>query len=428
MNTKTKYEKYVILSFLKKLQPVVIDRAKGFHYIDENGKEYIDCFAGISVTNAGHNNDEILDAARAQMEKLVHCGSYVYYNRPVADLAEKMAAIIPGSAPKTQKTFFGTSGAEAIEGALRLAKHFTGRQEFIALQGSFHGRTLATLGITGNQGRKHSGGPYPSGMTFAPAPYCLRCPLRLKYPKCGVACADVVEDIIQYNTSGNVAAFIAEPVMGEGGIITPPKEYFRKVKKILDKHGILFIADEVQTGFARTGKMFAIEHYGVQPDIVTTAKGIAGGFPLSAFTARAEIADSFTPGSHLSTFGGNPIAAAAALANIRFMERTKLAASVTAKGARVMRRLEAVKRKQKAIGEIRGKGLMIGIELVKDRKMTPAPELTAAVRERCLDAGILIGAGGVFANVLRIQPPLVIDDATLTHVVDTIATAVRKGV
>jgi 4-aminobutyrate aminotransferase len=426
MNTKEKYEKYVILSFLKKLQPVVVDEARGFTYRDENGREYIDCFAGISVANAGHGNDEVRAAAKAQIDKLVHCCSYVYYNRPVADLAEAMAKIVPGL--RMQKTFFGNSGAEAIEGAMRLAKHFTKKNEFIALQSSFHGRTYATLSITGNQSRKQHGGPYMPGVTFAPTPYCYRCPLKLKYPSCGVACAHAVEDIIRYNTSGNVAAFIAEPILGEGGIITPPDEYFRIVKSILEKHGILFICDEVQTGFARTGKMFAIEHYGVQPDIVTTAKGIADGFPISGFTARAEVADSFSLGSHLSTFGGNPVSAAAALANIRYMSRVKLAEQSRKKGARLRKKLEALARKLPAIGDIRGKGLMVGIELVSDRKSkAPAADLAGAVQARALDAGVLIGTGGVFGNVLRIQPPLVIDEKTLDHVVETIGAAIRAG-
>lgn len=423
MNTKEKYEKHVILSFVKKLQPVVVEKAKGFTYTDESGREFIDCFAGISVANSGHGNDEVIAAAKAQIDKLVHCCSYVYYNKPIADLAEKMAGIVPGE--KMQKTFFGNSGAEAIEGAMRLAKHFTGRNEFIALQGSFHGRTLATLGITGNSGRKHSGGPYPSGVTFAPIPYCYRCPLKQTYPKCGMACAHAVEDIIRYNTSGNVAAFIAEPILGEGGIVTPPKEYFPIVKSILDKHKILFICDEVQTGFGRTGRMFGIEHSGVKPDIVTTAKGIAAGFPISGFTARAEIADSFTPGSHLSTFGGNPVSAAAALANINYMQRTKLVKQAETKGRKLKAALKALQRKHRAIGEIRGEGLMIGIELVSDRKRTPAAALASDVQARCLDNGVLVGSGGVFANVIRIQPPLVIDDKTLTRVVATIGRALK---
>lgn len=422
--TMQKYEKHVILSFLKKLQPVVVDRAEGYLYTDENGKEYIDCFAGISVANAGHGNPEVIEAAKAQIDKLVHCGSYVYYNRPVADLAEKMAEIVPGK--NMQKTFFGNSGAEAIEGAMRLSKHYTGNYEFIALQGSFHGRTLATLGITGNRGRKHDGGPYPAGVTFAPIPYCYRCPLGLKYPSCGVKCADQLENILLYNTAGSVAAFIAEPVMGEGGIIVPPKEYFPMVKKILDKHNIVFIADEVQSGFSRTGKMFAIEHTGVLPDIVTTAKGIADGFPISGFTTRAEIADSFTPGAHLSTFGGNPVSAAAALANIEFMQRTKLAQKVARKGKRLIGKFLDLQKKSKSIGEVRGQGLMIGIELVTDKKSkNPDAALAGKVQAKCLEEGILIGSGGVFGNVLRIQPPLVIDDVALDRVFDTIAKALK---
>ena len=269
-------------------------------------------------------------------------------------------------------------------------------------------------------------GPYPSGITFAPIPYCYRCPLKLEYPSCDVACAESLEDIIRYNTAGDVAAFIAEPVLGEGGIVTPPKEYFKIVKKILDKHNILFLCDEVQTGFGRTGKMFGIEHCGVKPDIVTTAKGIANGFPISAFTARAEIADSFTLGSHLSTFGGNPVSAAAALANIKFLEKNNIAKKAAAKGKRVMKALEKLQRRSKHIGDVRGKGLMIGLELVTDKKSkNPNPALAAKVQAFCLKEGVLVGAGGTFANMIRIQPPLVIDDSALDKVIDTIARALK---
>ncbi len=223
-----------------------------------------------------------------------------------------------------QKTFFGNGGAEAIEGALKLARLYTGKSEFIGLQGSFHGRSMGALSVTGNQGRKKRGGPYLPGVAFAPAPYVYRSMWPNDPERCGIECAKALEEVILYSTSGNVAAFIAEPVMGEGGIIVPPANYFKEVKKVLDKYGILFIADEVQSGFGRTGKLFAIEHYGVEPDIMCSAKGIADGFPLSMFTTRPEIADAYKPGDHLSTFGGNPVSCAASLANIKFMERVNL--------------------------------------------------------------------------------------------------------
>jgi 4-aminobutyrate aminotransferase/(S)-3-amino-2-methylpropionate transaminase len=265
--------------------------------------------------------------------------------------------------------------------------------------------------------RKKRAGPYMPGVSFAPAPYCYRCAFNLKPETCGMRCAEYIEDIIKFDTSGDVAAFIAEPVMGEGGIIPPPVPYFKKVKEILDHYKILLLIDEVQTGFARTGKMFAIEHYGVEPDVMAVAKGIANGFPLSAFIAPDEIADSFQPGEHLSTFGGNPVSCAAALATINFMERERIAGQVIKKEKLLKSRLESIKKKFPIIGDVRGKGLMIGVELVKDKSKTPAANEATVVRRNCLEKGLLIGVGGISGNVLRIQPPLVITDDQLDEAI-----------
>jgi 4-aminobutyrate aminotransferase / (S)-3-amino-2-methylpropionate transaminase / 5-aminovalerate transaminase len=410
MDTKEKYKSYVNTSFVAAVEPIVVESAHGAIYLAEDGKKYLDCFSGISVTNAGHGNPEVVAAAKAQMDKLVHCCSYVYHVRPVADLAEKLAAITPGG---LKKSFFGNGGAEAIEGAIRLAKRYTQKNEMIALTHSFHGRSLATLSITGNAGRKRGGGPYLPGVAFAPAPYCYRCAFHKEDPAtCGMLCAYAVEDAIRYQTSENVAFFIAEPVMGEGGIIVPPAEYFKIVKQILDQYRILFIADEVQSGFGRTGTMFAIEDYHVAPDILVLAKGIADGFPLSCFIAPDEIADSFKPGDHLSTFGGNPVSCAAALANIAFMEKNHLPAKAAAMGAKLRESLEMLRPASTAIGQVRGKGLMTGVELVKDLKTKePATKEAAGVRAALREKGFLIGVGGSYGNVLRIQPPLTITDA-----------------
>jgi 4-aminobutyrate aminotransferase / (S)-3-amino-2-methylpropionate transaminase / 5-aminovalerate transaminase len=423
MNTIEKYEKYVNTSMVDKIQPVVIEKAYGALVTDTNGKEYIDCFSGISVTNAGHCNEKVIKAAKAQMEKLVHCCSYVYYTQSTADLAEKLAEISPG---RLQKTFFCNSGAEAIEGSLRLAKQYTGKTEFIALQASFHGRTYATLSVTGVSARKRRGGPYMVGCTFLPAPYCYRCFFGLEYPKCKLRCARALEDIIQFNTYDNVAAFIAEPVLGEGGIITPPADYFLEIEKILKRHGILLVVDEVQTGFCRTGKMFGIEHYGVEPDVMAMAKGIADGFPLGGFIAREDVADSFKPGDHLSTFGGNPVSCAAGLANIEFLEKQKLADESLKKGEFLRAEFENLRPKHKLIGEIRGKGLMLGIELVRDDQKTPANSEGDKIRDFCCETGLLIGLGGVYGNVLRIQPPLVISNDQLEEVVKIFDLAFRR--
>ena len=410
MNTVEKYKKYVNTAFVAAVEPVVVVDAKGSKVTGEDGKTYTDLFAGISVVNAGHCNPEVIAAAKAQMDKLVHCCSYSYHVPVVADLAEKLAQITPG---RLQKTFFGNGGAEANEGAMRLARQFTKKQEFISLQGCFHGRSLATLSITGNKARKIGGGPYATGCSYHPAAYCYRCPHAMSYPACDLYCAKELERSIQFNTSDNVAAFIAEPVMGEGGIIMPPKDYFKEIKKVLDKYGILLFVDEVQCGWGRTGKLFAIEHFDVEPDILTTAKGIADGFPLSAFIARPEIADSFRPGDHLSTFGGNPVSCAASLANIAFFEREKLPQKALAKGAVLLGELRELQKRQPLIGDVRGSGLMIGIEIVRDKEKTPAPQEAGKLKAGMREKGFLIGVGGTYGNVLRWQPPLVISPEEL---------------
>ncbi|MBI9092326.1 MAG: aspartate aminotransferase family protein [Desulfobacterium sp.] len=416
MNTQEKYKKYVNTAFVKAVEPIVVDRAKGSTYYDEEGKPFIDCFAGISVTNSGHGNERVLAAAKSQMDKLVHCCSYVYHVKPVGDLAETLARITPG---RLNKSFFGNGGAEAIEGAIRLAKRYTNKSESIALTQSFHGRTYATLSLTGNAGRKLGGGPYMPGVAFAPSPNCYRCPFKIyDSEKCDMACAQYLDDVIRCHTSQDVAFFISEPIMGEGGIIVPPKNYFKTIKEICEKYGVLFIADEVQSGFCRTGKMFAIEHFDVEPDIMTMAKGIAGGFPLSCFIARDEIADAFQPGDHLSTFGGNPVSCAASLANIEFMEQETLAEQAEAKGEILKKALAEINPKDVVIGEIRGKGLMIGMELVEDAQTKePATAKAAGIRAALREQGVLIGVGGGFGNVLRLQPPLTISPEELDTVV-----------
>ena len=421
--TMQKYKDYVMTGFLKSVAPIVIDRAKGAVVTDVNGREYLDCFAGISVVNAGHCNPEVIAAAKAQMDKLVHCSSYLYHVQPVGDLAEKLAHIAPRG---LTKTFFGNGGAEAIEGAMKLARLYSGKHEFIALHASFHGRSWGALSVTGNYGRKKKGGPYAPGVAFAPAPYVYRSQWPNDPAEVGRHCAKAIDEVVRFATSNDVAAFIAEPVMGEGGIIVPPSNYFKEVKKVLDHYEILFIADEVQSGFARTGKMFAIEYYGVEPDILVTAKGIADGFPLSAFTTRPEIADAYKPGDHLSTFGGNPVSCAAALANIQFMERENLPARATETGAYAMAKIRGLQKHNSLIGDVRGLGLMIGVELVKDNKLTPATAEAESIRDSSLRHGLLVGVGGVYGNVIRFQPPLVISREQIDQAVDIFAEALQE--
>jgi 4-aminobutyrate aminotransferase / (S)-3-amino-2-methylpropionate transaminase / 5-aminovalerate transaminase len=419
------YREYVNTSFVASIEPVVVDRAEGARIWDVDGTEYIDCFAGIAVNNAGHRHPRVLEAVRQQLDRVVHAASYLYYVPVVAEAAERIAEIAPGA---LTRTFFGNSGAEGIETAMRLAKAYTGRREFITLTHSFHGRSYGTLSITGNMARKTRGGPYMPGVAFAPMPYTYRNPFGTDDPEVvAERCAEMVEWAITYQSSGDVAAFISESVWGEGGIIIPPASYFRRVKEILDRHGILFIADEVQSGFGRCGTFFAIEQFGVEPDIMVMAKGIADGFPLSATVARPEIADCLRPGEHLSTFGGNPVSCAAAIANIDVMIDEDLPAQAMKKGERVLARLSALQERHPIIGEVRGLGLMIGIELVKDRATKePAKSEAAEVRRLCRELGVLVGVGGQSSNVVRFQPPLVIDEADLEHSIDVLDSALSQ--
>lgn len=422
MTTRDQYAKHLLPVVAQGVEPVVVASAKGRTVVDEDGKSYLDCFSGISVVNAGHNHPKILAAAREQMEKLVHCCSYVYHVPVVGRLAEALAGVAPNG---LSKSFFSTSGAEAIEGALRLAKQATGRREIVSLGFSFHGRTIGTLSITGNQVRKKNNGPYVSGVAFGPAPYCYRCPLGLKYPDCEVACAHALKDTIRQQTSGDVAALVAEPVLGEGGLVAPPGEYFEVAARIFHEEGALFIADEVQTGFGRTGKMFGIDHApGSKPDIVAMAKGIAGGFPLGAFMAKEPVSEAMKPGDHLSTFGGNPISCAAALANLEVIREENLVDNSARRGEELMKRLKKLEERAGLVGEVRGRGLMIGLELVKDKKTKePAPSDAKAVRATLRERGILVGVGGAYGNVVRLQPPLSIT----ADECDRAASAVEKA-
>ncbi|MFA9477923.1 aspartate aminotransferase family protein [Phycisphaerales bacterium AB-hyl4] len=422
-DTKALYDEYMITTMVAGFEPVTVDQAGGVEMVGEDGKRYLDCFSGISVVNCGHNHPRIVEAAKQQLDKLVHCCTYIYYSPLPARLAKRLAEITPG---ELQKSFFGNSGAEAVEGAIRLAKQHTGRQELVSLTHSFHGRTAATLSITGNRGRKKNSGPYMSGVAHAPAPYCYRCPFGLKPDSCDLACAQYVEEVLKYQTAGDVAAFVGEGLLGEGGILPPPTGYYETVAEIIRRDGALFIADEVQSGFGRTGKMFAIEHTDVEPDLMCMAKGIANGMPLGAFISRPEIADAFTPGDHLSTFGGNPVSCAASLATIDVLESEGLLANAAERGEQIMGRLKTFQEKCPLVGDVRGRGLMLGLELVSDKQKTPAAKQAGEVRRRCREAGVLVGVGGSLGNVIRLQPPLTITADQAEKVCDVLTSALTE--
>jgi len=401
-------EDFLITSMLDELSPPAVSEAEGSTITDIDGREYLDCFSGISVTNLGHSNEKVNERAIEQIKKYVHVCTYKYQVPVAVKLAKKLAGITPEG---LQKTFFGNSGAEAIETAVKLSRKSTGKHELIALMCSFHGRTLGTLSLTGQAARRrYDMGPYLSSVSFSPAPYCYRCPFDKEYPECDMSCARFLEHVIDYSSSGEVAAFIAEPILGEGGIIVPPDEYFTIVKDILEDREIKFIADEVQTGFARTGEFFGIENYDVEPQLMTMAKGIANGYPISACTTTRAVGDSFEPGDHLSTFGGNPVSAAASLGTIEEILENDIAERSAEKGDILQKRLREMKEDQEIIGDVRGKGLMIGIELVKNDDKEPAVEEATKVKKKMKEKDVLIGQGGVSGSVLRIQPPLIITE------------------
>ncbi len=381
-------------------EPVVVDHAKGSYVYDLDGKEYLDFFGGIVTISVGHCNETVTEAVRDQAGKLQHI-STLYPNEPHVRLAEKLAEMTPG---RLQKSFFSNSGTEANETAVLLAQLHTKCQDVIALRHSYSGRSYLAMSLTAQSSWRLAPTPMP-GIHHIPNAYCYRCPFGLAYPSCDLKCAKDIEEAILTTTGGRIAAFFAEPIQGIGGFITPPKEYFKEVVSIVRKYGGLFICDEVQTAWGRTGgKMFGIEHWGVEPDIMTFAKGMANGVPIGATIATAEVADSMK-GMSISTFGGNPVTCAAALATIQFIEEENLVENARVMGLRLRDGLEALKEKYPVIGDVRGMGLMQALELVGENKK-PDPEAVRRLFESTKTNGLLIGKGGLMGNVIRITPPL----------------------
>ncbi len=386
-------------------EPLVVDRAKGTRVWDTAGREYLDFFGGILTVSVGHCNDNVNRRVKEQLDRLGHT-STLYPNDPIVTLAERLARIAPG---KIKQSFFTNSGTEADETAVMLARLATGAQEVIALRHSYSGRSSLAVTMTAHAPWRVIG-DHVIGIKHALSPYCYRCPVGLSYPDCGVACANDIKELIQTTTTGKVAAFIAEPIQGVGGFITPPKEYFKIAVKHVRDHGGLFIADEVQTGFGRTGdKWWGIEHYGVDPDIITMAKGIANGMPMAATMATPEVAAKWTPLT-ICTFGGNPISSAAAIATIEEMDSKNLKDNAARMGKIFWDGLAGLKEKYPVVGDHRGMGLMQALELVKDRKTKePDKDTVARLFEETRKRGLLIGKGGLYGNVLRLSPPLTIN-------------------
>jgi 4-aminobutyrate aminotransferase len=383
-------------------QPLVADHASMQYVWDVEGRKYLDFFGGILTISVGHTNPKVTGRVKAQIDRLQHL-STLYPNEAIVALAEKVAQITPGA---LQSSFFTSSGTEANEAAILLARMATGRYDVVALRHAYSGSSALAKSMTAQSAWRKSG-VISVGVAHAINPYCYRCPLGLKYPDCEVACANDVENLIQTGTSGEIAAFIAEPIQGVGGFITPPPEYFKIAFRAVKKYGGLFISDEVQTGFGRTGtKWFGIEHWEVTPDIMTCAKGMANGAPIGATITTKELAASFQ-GLTISTFGGNPVTSVAARATIEVIEEERLLENADTMGRHFRGKLEELQQKYPVIGDVRGKGLMLALELVKDRATKePATEATAQLLERARQNGLLIGKGGMYGNVIRLSPML----------------------
>jgi 4-aminobutyrate aminotransferase-like enzyme len=388
-------------------EPLVADHASMQYLWDIEGNKYLDFFGGILTIGVGHCNPKVTSKIKAQIDKLQHT-STLFPNEAVVALAEKLAQITPG---KLQKSFFTSSGTEANEAAILLARMAGPSYDVVALRHAYAGSSALAKGVTGQAPWRKSG-VVSVGVAHAVNPYCYRCPLHLKYPECGVACANDVENLIQTGTSGSIAAFIAEPIQGVGGFVTPPPEYFKIVYRIVKNYGGVFISDEVQTGFGRTGKKwFGIEQWEVTPDIITCAKSMANGVPVGATITTADLADKFQ-GLTISTFGGNPVTSVAARAVIEVIEEENLRENTHVVGGYLRKKLEELKEKFPLIGDVRGMGMMQGMELVRDRQTKePAPVETTELMERARTNGLLIGKGGLYGNVVRMAPPMNISKA-----------------
>jgi 4-aminobutyrate aminotransferase len=405
--------------------PLVVESGKGCIVKDVDGNEFIDFNSGLVCMGVGHNHPKVVAAIKNQCDRFLHYSNTDFFYREVVDLAEKLAQITPGGPEK--KVYFGNSGAEAIEAAVKLAKWHSRRQLFIAFTGAFHGRTIGALSLTASKPtQKRYFFPLMPGVTHVPYAYCYRCAYKLTYPDCHYWCVDFIDEQVlqKYVPPEDTAAIVFESIQGEGGYVVPPPEYFQRIKKLADKYGLLLIDDEVQSGMGRTGKWFAIEHWGVEPDIVCAAKALASGLPLGATIAKAKIMD-WVPGSHASTFGGNPLSCVAASAVIDVVKEEKLLENANKQGAYILKRLGELKEQCEIVGDVRGKGLMIGMEIVEDKESKkPAPQKVTEIMMRSWKRGINVISCG--ASTIRIAPPLIITRDLVDSALDIIEDVTKE--
>lgn len=394
-----------------RLFPTVIAKGNGCWVWDVDGNKFLDFSAGIGVCSTGHCHPAVVRAIQDQVQKLIHMSSAIFYYPVLAQLAKKIAEIVPGG--MNYKVFFANSGTEVVEAAMKLARYFTKRSYFISFFNSFHGRTLGALSLTASKTIQRKGfGALLANIVNVPYGYCFRCAFNLEYPKCNLACIEYIENEIfkKLVAPEDIAAIFVEPIQGEGGVIVPPPGYFQQLRELCDRYQILLIADEVQSGMGRTGKMFGIEHWQTMADIYCIGKGLASGLPLGALVAKSSLMN-WQPGSHASTYGGNPVAAVAALTTINLLEQG-LIENCARVGNFIIQKLRELTKEYDYIGEVRGKGLMIGLELVDSRTKKPLMEKRNSVLKKAFEKGLLLlGAG---ESVVRLLPPLILSEEEAT--------------
>lgn len=417
---------------IKCVYPLVIERGAGAMVEDVDGNHFVDWVGGVGVLNIGYSHPEVVAAVKAQADKYFHGMFNIVTHEGYVELAETMNAMVPVRGDK-KMTFFANSGAEANENAVKIAKAFTKRPNIIVFSGAFHGRTMLTMTMTAKKAYAHGLGPFPDGIYRAQFPYLYRKPAGIKSADAIDYYTESLERIFEEaSPAEHVAAIVVEPLQGEGGFIPAPLEWIQAVRKICDQKGILLIADEVQTGFCRTGRMFASEYWqevGAAPDIITTAKSIAAGLPLSAISARAEIIEAVRGGTIGGTYCGNPVACAAALKVIEIMKRDRLDLRALEISAIIFDRFNSWQDQYLEIGDVRGIGAMVGIEFVKDRiSKEPYPELVSAIVDEAVKTGLIIESAGIYGNVIRFLAPLVISDAQLDAGLDIFEKALKKCV
>jgi 4-aminobutyrate aminotransferase len=405
--------------------PLVVARGEGALVEDVDGNRFLDFNAGIAVVATGHCHPRVVRAIQEQAARLVHMSGTDFFYEEMVALAEKLAAIAPGDVPR--RVSFGNSGAEAVEGALKLARYATGRDKLIAFYGGFHGRTMGALSLTARKATQRAGfGPLVPGVVHTPYPYCYRCPFGRQPENCAVECVQFIEKTLLKTVAPpeETAAIVVEPVQGEGGYVVPPRKFFEELERVAKQHGILLVFDEVQSGMGRTGKMWACQHFDAVPDIMAVAKGIASGLPLGATVARADLM-TWPPGAHASTFGGNPVACQAALATIALLEES-LIENAARMSEFLMERLRQWPARFATVGDVRGLGLMIGVELVRSQE---TKEPFAALRERVLELAferglLVLGAG---ESTIRLCPPLVISREQCEFALDTLEDCLARA-